>query len=83
MKNKSNKYIWIAFCSIMAVPHIVFLIIMSSLDKGPITAINVTYILIFATAIIRELNINKVVFYVMFGITLLVWVYGLFFAKLW
>jgi hypothetical protein len=52
----------------------------NSFGTGAITAINVAYILIFTAVIIRELNINKLIVYVMLIVALLALVYGIFFA---
>jgi hypothetical protein len=82
MENKSGKYIWIAFCAVIVIFRFVFQIIGGGFDTGGLSVINTAYILIFITAIIHELNLNRAIFYVMLAVSLLTLVYGYFFTSL-
>jgi hypothetical protein len=83
MDDKIRKYIWIAFCASIAICHIVLMIMLGFFSLGMVTVLNVAYVMVFVTAIIRELNLNKAVFYIMLIASLLTFVYGIFFTKSW
>jgi hypothetical protein len=91
MESKFRKYIWIASCSGIAILYIVFMALSGMLSigtlidrlVGPLAAINIANILIFTTAVIRELNLNKVWFYVTLALSLLALAYGVFFPPSW
>jgi hypothetical protein len=82
MKNKFEKYIWVVLCFGIASYHIA--IFGASAFYGfhntGLVFTNIAYMLIFTTAIIRELNFSKVLFDVMLALSILALVYGLFFS---
>jgi hypothetical protein len=79
MKEKLVKYIWVALCVGLAIYHVALLVAGGVHNTG-LSVINIAYIMIFATAIIRELNFSKALFYVMLAMSLLSLVYGLCFT---
>jgi hypothetical protein len=83
MENKTSKYIWIAFCAVIAIGRLVFQISSGGFHVNGFSIINDAYILIFITAIIHELNLNKVLFYAMLTVSLLALIYGYFFSTIW
>ena len=83
MENKIKKYVWIGFCSIVAIFHIVFMIMSNNYGMGgTLSVINYFYILSFLTAIVYTLELNKILFYVMLTITSFLFIYGACFSKL-
>ncbi len=83
MENKVKKYIWIAFCAGIVIYRLVFELLAGKFHTGALSAMNTAYILTFITAIVNELNLNKIIFYIMLGLSLLAFIYTLFFTKLW
>ncbi|MDR3188987.1 MAG: hypothetical protein LBT94_07380 [Prevotellaceae bacterium] len=79
MKNKLRKYIWIIVCLGVAAFH-VSLSVAGGMHNTGASITNLAYILIFATAIIRELNFSRVLSDVMLALSILALVYGMFFA---
>ncbi len=83
MENKVKKYIWIAFCAGIVIYRLVFALMTGGFNTGTLSVMNTAYILTFITAIVNELNVNKIIFYIMLGLSLLAFGYMLFFSKLW
>ncbi|HBL32594.1 MAG TPA: hypothetical protein DDZ96_02090 [Porphyromonadaceae bacterium] len=83
MKEKLENKIWIIFCALLALFHIGLLIYFGNPDmRGTITVFNLAYALIFITAIIHEVKLNKILFYVMAVLSLLLLIYGSFFTEI-
>jgi uncharacterized membrane protein len=78
-ENKITKYIWIASCGSVAVFLLAIQCYVGGF-KGGLGVITASRILLLITAIIYELKLNKFLFYIPLLISLIMLVYGYFFA---
>jgi hypothetical protein len=81
MDGKIMKYVWIASCGAVAIFLLVLQLYSGGFDTGGLSVITASRILLLITAIIYELKLNKVLFYMMLSISLIMLVYGYFFAS--
>jgi hypothetical protein len=82
MDGKIMKYVWIVSCGAVAIFLFVLQLYSGGFDTGGLSVITASRILLLITAIIYELKLNKVLFYSMLSISLIMLVYGYFFASL-
>lgn len=82
MEDKIRKYIWVVFCSLIAICFIgIQLYCGNFFDTGSISISMNVLILIMVTAIVQELKLNKIIFYIMMVLILLIILYACFWAK--
>lgn len=82
MKNKIEKYVWVGFCISVACFLIIIQCLYYGFDLKSLSVINLAYLFSFITAIVYELKISKLVFYIMIAISLFMIIYGYFFTQL-
>jgi hypothetical protein len=82
MAGKIMKYVWIASCGAVAIFLLVLQLGAGGFDTGGLSVITLSRILLLITAIIYELKLNKVLFYIMLSISMMMLVYGYFSASL-
>jgi hypothetical protein len=75
------KYLWIASCGAVAIFLLVLQLYCGGFDIGGLSIITASRILLLITAIIYELKLNKILFCVLLSISLIMLVYGYFFAS--
>jgi hypothetical protein len=82
MKDKIAHYVWIASCAAVAIFLLVIQLWTGGLfDTGALNIIAISRILLLVTAIIYELKLNKILFYAMLSVSLVMLVYGYFFVS--
>jgi hypothetical protein len=82
MESKIMKYVWIASCGAVAIFLLVLQLYSGGFNAGGLSIIATSRILLLITAIIYELKLGKVFFYIALSISLIMLVYGYFFASL-
>ncbi|MDR1090593.1 MAG: hypothetical protein LBL79_05910, partial [Prevotella sp.] len=65
MDGKIMKYVWIASCGAVVIFLPVLQLYSGGFDTGGLSVITASRILLLITAIIYELKLNKVLFYMM------------------
>ena len=79
MENKVMRYIWIASCATLASVRLIMQLSVGGFDTGALSIIAASYILLLVTAIIYEFKLKNL-FYIFLPISLILFVYGHFFA---
>ncbi|MDR2774096.1 MAG: hypothetical protein LBC19_05030 [Tannerella sp.] len=82
MESKIMKYVWIASCGAVAIFLLVLQLCSGGFNAGGLSIITASRILLLITAIIYELKLGKALFYIALLISLIMLVYGYFFASL-
>jgi len=80
MKTKINKYIWLTFNLAMIIFHLILLFNAIGFGYSASSMIGYAMISLFVTAIVYELKLNEIIFYIMLIITLILFVYSYFFC---
>jgi hypothetical protein len=83
MNDKILKYVWIVSCGLVVLFHLGLQLHSGGLfDIGGISLVTNAYILLFITALVYELKLNKVLFLTLLSVSLIMLVYGYCFAGL-